>query len=387
MPEQLFNKEPVVNVRIADAKSVGMEHKCNGDTLVKNVPYGIDFHWQSKRNFLLKGDVHIKLSSDNKCEDVINTLPVELYLKSVVSSEMNPNSPLEFLKAHAIISRSWLLGKLLKLHPNGGQGKEIYAGRYIDYMDTESHKGFDVCCDDHCQRYQGFDVLTDSAVNAVEATRGLTLVDEDGCPIDARFSKCCGGRTELFSTCWQPKDFPYLSSVKDAYCNLSKYVGSRKRQLLSVIMKDYDSSTNFYNWTEIVPSSLIRRNVNSLLQNTPELAELSGFCDIGDIMHLEPLKRGKSGRIYELKIVGTYGSLIIGKELIVRRILSQSHLRSSAFDVIRSDDNNFILNGKGWGHGVGLCQIGAAVMAFEGATYIEILSHYYTGAKIAQLYE
>ena len=307
--------------------------------ILYDMPIGIDFHWERKitrkfagrLSFIVEGD-HIR---------AVNSIGVEDYLLSVISSEMHADAPLEFLKAHAIISRSWLMNNL------------------------HSHEGFDVCADDHCQRYQGLDGAVGSAVrDAVDQTWGQ-LLKYGGEICDARYSKCCGGRTELFSTCWEDRDLPYLPSVPDEYC------AGATAEVLGKVLNDYDLDTrDYYRW--------------EVRYTRPELSSLAARrtgVDFGEIQALEPVETGPSGRIKRLRITGTGRTEVIGKELAIRHALSASHLKSSAFTVEWRGDE-CILHGRGWGHGVGLCQIGAAVMASRGFTCGQILSHYYPGTAI-----
>lgn len=349
-----------------------------------DVPIGIQFHWQRLRNQTFRGMLHIIVDDGQVC--AINRLPVEQYLQSVISSEMSQRASLEFLKAHAVISRSWLLAQIqgTKRHGVGDTGAAPQAGAahlapqtvgvheltHIRWYDHTGHTQFDVCADDHCQRYQGVDHADHPTVQrAIRETRGLVLTAGDEI-CDARFSKCCGGRTETFDTCWDDVDYSYLQSVNDPYCNTSN------PSILSQVLHDYDQETkDFYRWTEYIDSHTASRLI----------ADKIGI-DVGYVADLVPMRRGASGRISLLRIVGTKQTIVIGKELEIRRALSPTHLLSSAFEVERTADG-FLLKGKGWGHGVGLCQIGAAVMGEQGKSYDEILRFYYPGADIKKLYE
>ena len=305
----------------------------------------------------------------------INELPVERYLTSVISSEMSASASLEFLKAHAVISRSWLLAQIEKRqrHEQGGDSFFSFTKKddeLIRWYDREDHTIFDVCADDHCQRYQGITKASNSQVaEAISETRGQVLTyGNEIC--DARFHKCCGGRTEEFQYCWEDTPKPYLVSFEDPYCNTSD------ETILKQVLNDFDQETpDFYRWTVEYSQAELSELISRKLKE-----------DFGEIQELIPLERGKSGRIWKLKIVGTKKTFTIGKELEIRRALSESHLLSSAFEVEKQGDR-FILHGKGWGHGVGLCQIGAAVMGEQGKTYDEILLFYYRNAQIKQLYE
>ena len=342
-----------------------------------DVTIGSGFHWQRKQTQRFNGTLRLVVDSDHIT--AINELPVERYLTSVISSEMSATSSLELLKAHAVISRSWLLAQMEKRRQLGSGTSDSFFSftkkddELIRWYDREDHTIFDVCADDHCQRYQGITHANNpSVVEAVKATRGQILVyDNEIC--DARFSKCCGGQTEEFQYCWENTPKPYLVSVPCPYCN------TKDHHILSQVLNDYDQETpDFYRWT-----------VEYTQAELTELITRKLKMDLGDIIDLQPLERGKSGRIWKLRIVGSKRSFTIGKELEIRRTLSETHLYSSAFDVekVQGPAVKFILHGKGWGHGVGLCQIGAAVMGEEGKQYNEILLYYYRGAKIQKIYE
>lgn len=340
---------------------------------VKNVMIGKQFHWQQQEDQSFQGTLHL-IIEEGKIT-AINIISTERYLTSVISSEMSAMASIELLKAHAVISRSWLLAQLTaqKNDNNSSCGTENDE-EIVRWYNRSAHQHYDVCADDHCQRYQGVTkVTTDVAKEAVEQTRGEILI-YNGEICDTRFSKCCGGMTEKFSTCWEDKDYPYLTNVIDPYC------GMANQQILRQVMVNYDQqTTDFYRWT-----------VTYSQQELHDLIMAKTGIDFGDIIDLEPLARGTSGRIYRLKIVGSKRSLIIGKELEIRKALSTSHLFSSAFEVKKQGEGNvpeqFTLEGTGWGHGVGLCQIGAAVMGEKGFKYKEILLHYYQGAKVERIY-
>ena len=338
-----------------------------------DVTIGVNFHWERKETQVFEGTLHLVVEADKIV--AINELPVEKYLTSVISSEMSATSSLEFLKAHAVISRSWLLAQMEKRQQreNGSDGFFSFIKKddeIIRWYDREDHTIFDVCADDHCQRYQGITKASNAhVVEAISATRGQILAYGDEI-CDARFSKCCGGETEEFQYCWEDTPKPYLVSFHDPYCNTSD------KHILSQVLNDFDQETpDFYRWKVEYTQAELSELVNRRLKD-----------DFGEIIDLIPVARGKSGRIWKLKIVGTKKALTIGKELEIRRALSETHLYSSAFDVTKEGDK-FILNGKGWGHGVGLCQIGAAVMGEQGKTYDEILLFYYRNAQIKRLYE
>ena len=337
-----------------------------------DVTIGVNFHWERKETQVFLGTLRLVVESDKIT--AINELPVESYLASVISSEMKATAGLELLKAHAVISRSWLLAQMKRREENKEQKNGFFSfikkdDELIRWYDREDHTIFDVCADDHCQRYQGITKQTSKAVEqALKATRGQILCNGDDI-CDARFSKCCGGVTVEFQYCWEDTSKPYLVSVEDPFCN------THDKAVLSQVLNDYDLETNdFYRWTVEYSVDELSQLVNEKLKD-----------DFGTITDLIPLERGKSGRIWKLKIVGTKKTFTIGKELEIRRALSESHLYSSAFDVEKTD-KGFRLHGKGWGHGVGLCQIGAAVMGQQGYRYDEILLHYYRNAEIKKIY-
>lgn len=342
-----------------------------------DVTIGIDFHWERKERQVFRGAARIIKRESGLT--VINDVPLEEYVTSVISSEMSATCPLELLKAHAVISRSWL-----KCPLPPGEGRREGPQEIIRWYGRESHPDFDVCADDHCQRYQGITkAFSPAASEAVRATAGEMLL-YNGTICDARFSKCCGGITERYSTAWNDTDIPYLISIYDGPSRLRSsytpetwirsnppaYCNTEDKNLLARILPDFDQETrDFYRW-----------RVEYTAEELGELVKSRLGVELGTIVDLQPLARGPSGRIYRLKISGTRGSLIIGKELEIRRALSPSHLYSSAF-VVDRESGRFVLRGAGWGHGVGLCQIGAAVMAESGIGYRRILGHYYPGAN------
>jgi len=371
----------------------------NASFIIKDVVIGINFHWERKEDQEFQGA--LKLIVENNMITAINIIKVEDYLTSVISSEMSATASLELLKAHAVISRSWLLAQIEK-------NKEIVASKEqyttftetenerIRWYDREDHTNFDVCADDHCQRYQGI-TRTFSNIEvvkkAINETRGQVLKSENKI-CDARFSKCCGGIAEEFQNCWEDIKFPYLvklrdddktqdipdltqesESVKWIQTRPSAFCNTKDKKILEQVLNNYDQeTTDFYRWQVIYSQK-----------------ELSGLAykrsgiDFGTIEELIPVERGTSGRLIKLKIVGSKKTMTIGKELEIRRTLSTSHLYSSAF-IINKQDDKFILTGAGWGHGVGLCQIGAAVMGEKGYSYDKILLHYYVDAAIENLY-
>lgn len=383
-----------------------------------DVTIGKGFHWERRETQKFAGA--LKIIVENNELTAVNVIGVEDYLLSVISSEMNQNSPEEFLKAHAVISRSWVMAQLahhgkiacdaaeresflkcrnieevvtwLAVHRhsvgNESHVPEAPSGEteYIRWYDRSDHCNFDVCADDHCQRYQGLTRATEVSVQkAIDATWGQVLTF-GGELCDARFSKCCGGTTELFSTCWASDDKAYLPALPDTPGHLPldtanadgtivvPFCSLADSPLLARVFNSYDrETTDFYRWTQVYEL----RELSALVR------EKSGV-DIGELTALEPLAKGASGRIFRLRVVGTKNSFIVGKELEIRRILSPSHLRSSAFDAEFTSDGRVILRGLGWGHGVGLCQIGAAVMADRGYGYRAILEHYYPGTQVSE---
>lgn len=370
-----------------------------------DVTIGINFHWERQETQVFMGTLKFVVHEDKIT--AINLLPVEDYLISVISSEMNATSSLELLKAHAVVSRSWLFAQIEKRKAMSDRGDGFFSfiktkEEYIRWYDREDHTIFDVCADDHCQRYQGITKASNATVaKAVNATRGQILMyDNKVC--DARFSKCCGGASEEFEYCWEDKHYPYLSAVRDAEEEENRplpdltnekeaehwirkapisFCDTHDKKVLSQILNNYDQeTTDFYRWkiryTQEELATLIQENTKT---------------DYGDILDLIPIQRGTSGRICKLKIVGSLKTLTIGKELEIRRTLSRTHLFSSAFVVDKGELKDgvpqwFLLSGAGWGHGVGLCQIGAAVMGEKGYAYDEILLHYYKGAEIKRFY-
>jgi stage II sporulation protein D len=373
--------------------------------LIKDVTIGVKFHWQRKEKQRFQGS--LKLLKDENKIVVINIIPVEKYLTSVVSSEMSAKSSLQMLKSLAVVSRSWLLAQIeksksVKKHNESYSSELRTESELIKWYDREEHELFDVCADDHCQRYQGITkISTHAARQAVEETFGLVLTFNNRI-CDARFSKCCGGLTEAFHNVWEPVVHPYLTSVIDykyesenynpdfsdekntqkwikgnppAYCN------TNDNKILSQILVDYDQETkDYYRW----------RVEYTQTEIADIISKKSGII-FGDIIDLIPVERGNSSRLIKLKIVGTQKELIVGKELEIRRLLSLTHLYSSAIFIEKQNiDNNipgkFIIYGAGWGHGVGLCQIGAAVMAEKGHLFDEILLHYFRNAKLKRVY-
>lgn len=371
---------------------------------LQDVTIGVNFHWERKETQRFKGA--LRLIVEHGKITPVNILGVEDYLLSVISSEMSAKASLELLKAHAVISRSWLLAQIDKNKRIESSGEKYVAaenieGEMIKWYDREDHVNFDVCADDHCQRYQGITrASTPQVAKAIEATRGQVLMDgENLC--DARFSKCCGGVYEEFENCWEPVHYNYLVARRDGVNeldfpnltvekNAQEWILSRPEahcntadaEILSQVLNNYDQeTTDFYRWTVTYTQDEITKLVK----------ERSGM-DYGNIVDLVPIARGTSGRLYKLKIVGTKQTLIIGKELEIRRTLSPSHLYSSAFVVEKGENDanglpsSFTLKGAGWGHGVGLCQIGAAVMGAKGYSYEQILLHYFIDAQIKNLY-
>ncbi|MBR1468497.1 MAG: DUF4922 domain-containing protein [Prevotella sp.] len=356
---------------------------------IEDVTIGVGFHWNRKETQTFRGTLRLVVEADKIC--AINELPVEQYLESVISSEMSATSSLELLKAHAVISRSWILAQIEARNQKKEDKNDGFFSftkndhELIRWYDREDHTIFDVCADDHCQRYQGITRATSPHVaEAVGATRGEVLLYnptpniQHPTPVicDTRFSKCCGGRTEEYQYCWENIAKPYLKSVDCPWCNTTD------ERIIRQVLNDYDQETaDFYQWTV----DYTQERLSALLADKLKM-------DFGQIVDLIPLERGKSGRIWKLQIVGTKLTFTIGKELEIRRALSDTHLYSSAFDVEKIADGTgvpakFVLHGRGWGHGVGLCQIGAAVMGEKGHSYDEILLHYYQNAEIKKIYE
>ena len=371
---------------------------------LEDVTIGVNFHWERKEAQTFLGKLRFIVEDNNIC--AINELPVETYLTSVISSEMSATSSLELLKAHAVISRSWLLAQMeqRKAENNNADKQPSFFKtdeEIVRWYDREDHKRFDVCADDHCQRYQGITKAANKhVVEAIQQTAGEILTSH-GEICDARYSKCCGGAVEEFQYCWENIKKPYLQALPDALPDSTPlpdltdeavarqwilsspdaFCNTTDQKVLSQVLNDFDQeTTDFYRWNQTYSQA----EVKQLLEEKLEV-------QFGDIIDLVPLERGKSGRIYRLKIVGKERTLIIGKELEIRRALSKSHLYSSAFIVEKAGikdgvPQKFIIKGAGWGHGVGLCQIGAAMMGKQGYRYEEILLHYYKGAEITKAY-
>ncbi len=383
--------------RFQTLRCVGIQGSC---FRLANVVIGIDFHWERKEEQAFQGNLILRLRNDGTIA-VINEISLEDYLKSVISSEMNSEAPKEFLKAHAILSRSWFLSALERkqsahntVEPSGMFTEE----EIIRWYDREDHDLYDVCADDHCQRYQGITkILSPQATEAVTETQGLVITWGDTI-CDTRYSKACGGLTEEFRTAWSDEHISYLRGISDApvhHCPIRveddaarwilsdpiAYCNTHDERLLEKILPQFDRETkDFFRWT-------VRYGREELEQI---LTEKSGF-DFGTLKDIIPIKRGPSGRIFRLKIVGSKKSIIVGKELEIRRWLSRSHLYSSAFIVetdrdVMGEVRQFLFHGAGWGHGVGLCQIGAAVMAHKGFSAEEILCHYFPGTKLLKIY-
>lgn len=367
---------------------------------LKNVTIGKEFHWEREENQVFCGGLQFIIESETLT--AINIVDAELYLTSVISSEMRSTSSMELLKAHAVISRSWLIAQLQEKKESSGKKKSPMIEtdeKRIRWYDHHDHKNFDVCADDHCQRYQGITrANTPQVTEAIRLTRGeILMYDNQIC--DARFSKSCGGVTELYENCWEEKNIPYLQSFsdnkEDRHPDLTdekevekwildapeSFCATNDKKVLSQVLNGYDQeTTDFYRWKVVYSQEEIS-----------QLIKKKSGIDFGDIVDLIPIRRGKSGRLVELQIVGSKTSRIIGKELEIRKTLSETHLYSSAFIIRKESENNnvpkyFELYGAGWGHGVGLCQIGAAMMAEKGYSYQEILAHYYRGTQLKKTY-
>ncbi len=364
---------------------------------LEGVTIGKQFHWEQQEDQSFMGSLRV-IARDGELH-AINIIPVEEYLKSVISSEMSATNNLELLKTHAIISRSWVIRQIVGKKEKGkGKNESIQdlssdssctlpmrEGRgWVRIWDGHDHKLYDVCADDHCQRYQGITRQVSPLVaQAIEETRGMVLLDKDGEICDTRFSKCCGGKSELFSSCWQDQDYHYLQPVDDPWCN------THDEKVLRLVLNDYDQRTqDFHDWEVSYTQTEMTEIFNRRMKG-----EFPDFQPFDVITDLVPVKRGPSGRIYDLEVVGLVGgettSIHLGKELLIRKAFSNSHLYSSAFEVnlsTKEQKNIITLKGKGWGHGVGLCQIGAANMSQHGFDYKQILSHYFVGARIEAIY-
>ena len=386
-------------MEIASGKTIILSAHNKATFTVSDVNIGIDFHWQRSQEQSFRGNLFLSVMSDSSF-NLINKIALEDYLTSVISSEMSAEAPLEFLKAQAVVARSWLLA-MLERKINSGvlpEAKQTKEGEIIIWHDVNDHKGFDVCADDHCQRYQGITrIISDNVRAAIEATRGLFLLS-GGDICDARYYKSCGGQTEIFSTAWEDKSPAYLMSVTDdvsmhpsvqtekdaqewllgrppAFCNTTD------KKMLSKILPAFDQETiDFYRWQVIYPR-----------QELEDLIRKKSGIDFGELKVIVAVGRGPSGRIYKLRIEGSRRTVVVGKELEIRRWLSPSHLLSSAFVVSKTSAldgsvESFTLNGGGWGHGVGLCQIGAAAIASRGYNVEAILAHYFTDVSLQKLY-
>ena len=360
---------------------------------LEDVVIGINFHWERKENQRFKGGLTFMIEHGKVV--AINEIPTEAYIFSVISSEMSATASLELLKAHAVISRSWLLKPIIHNEHNANAVLEHSTDdEIIKWYERDSHELYNVCADDHCQRYQGITrARTENVRLAIEATRGLVLMN-NGEICDARFSKSCGGVSEVFESCWADEHYPYLERVVDAQQSevadlrveenaeawirgeYDSFCNTHDKEILSQVLNNYDQeTTDFYRW-----------KVEYTTEQLSELVARRSGIDFGTIIALEPVERGVSGRLTRLRIVGTKRTMIVGKELEIRRWLSESHLYSSAF-VVDKTENGFVLTGAGWGHGVGLCQIGAAVMGAKGYKYDEILYHYFVDSQLNVLYK
>ena len=358
---------------------------------LKNVTIGIGFHWQRQETQTFHGALQILQRPD--CQYAINIIDIEDYLQSVISSEMSATSSLELLKTHAVISRSWVANAVIN-KTSKPVCETSTRFRISRFYERDAHTDFDVCADDHCQRYQGISrICSDNVKEAIESTKGLVL-KYNGQIADTRFYKCCGGMTEPFENVWAEIPHPYLIAKRDSdnikdlpdltdEDNARKWImtspeafcDTNDTAVLSQVLNNYDQETpDFYRWT-----------VRYTQQELTDIVNTKSGMDFGLITNLQPIRRGPSGRLVELKISGTKKEIIVGKELEIRKWLSPSHLYSSAFVIDRNADNDFILHGAGWGHGVGLCQIGAAMMADNGYTYQQILQHYFPNTEIGLL--
>ena len=382
---------------IASGKTIMLSAHNEAAFTVSDVKIGIDFHWQRSQEQSFRGNIFLSAASDSSF-NLINEIALEDYLESVISSEMSAEAPLEFLKAQAVVARSWLVAMLEKKKTPRSNTSSKTENEIVAWQDVNDHEGFDVCADDHCQRYQGITrIISDNVRDAIVATRGLFLVSgTDIC--DARYYKACGGQTEIFSTAWEDKSPDYLQSVTDSIAQhphiaseadaedwLSgrpqAYCDTTNKELLGKILPAFDQETlAFYRWQVIYKR-----------QDLEEIIRKKSGIDFGTLQNLFPLERGPSGRIYKLRVEGSKQTVTVGKELEIRRWLSESHLLSSAFVVSKTNAadgsvQSFTLTGGGWGHGVGMCQIGAAVMAAKGCNAEQILAHYFSGANLQKLY-
>lgn len=407
---EIVNNELVcrsANDKLSSKDELIFEPKDNiTDTfLIRNVTIGVKFHWERKEKERFSGLLKLKIDKDKIA--VINLLSIEKYLTSVISSEMSAKSSLQLLKAHAIVSRSWLLAQIEK-SKSLKNAKSKYsssfesANEHIKWYDREDHELFDVCADDHCQRYQGVTkIFTEIARNAVTQTRGIVLMSNNKI-CDARYSKSCGGISESFENVWEPIKYDYLTSINDYKFppenfntdfsseknavrwikgNPASYCNTTDKKILSQVLLDFDQeTTDFFRWKIVYTQAELS-----------EIIKTKSGIDFGNIIDLVPVERGKSSRLTKLKIVGIDKAMIVGKELEIRKFLSKSHLYSSAIVVENLDVKNgipqkFEIYGAGWGHGVGLCQIGAAVMAEKGHEFDEILLHYFKNAELKKIY-
>jgi stage II sporulation protein D len=406
------------NLEVEDGYTLSPDKASESSFTLHNVTIGVNFHWQRDEDQVFRGS--LRFLKENGKITAINILTIEDYLASVISSEMSATSSEELLKAHAVVSRSWLLAQINKSRKLAGGGRKFNSSTITDseiikWYDREDHKNYDVCADDHCQRYQGITrASTAAVVKAITDTFGEVLTFR-GAVCDSRYYKCCGGATELFENAWEPVSHPYLqkiidnpepqpgfdhdlrkeeSAIKWITGNPEAFCNSSDKTVLSQVLNDYDQETNdFYRWK----TRYTQKEISELVLKRTGI-------DFGLITDLEPLERGTSGRIIRLKIIGTNKTMIIGKELEIRKALSKTHLYSSCFYVEKVEgververvdgverveggrDTEFILHGAGWGHGVGLCQIGAAVMGSKGYKYRDILLHYFKNAKLEKLY-
>lgn len=402
---KILCKSGKTKIEISDEIIFNPENPSVDSFIVKDVIIGVKFHWERKERQRFTGSFKLLRVGDKIT--LINILSIEYYLTSVISSEMSAKCTLNLLKAHAIVSRSWLIAQIEKSKQIKNEKKEYKKvfeneDERIIWYDREDHENFDVCADDHCQRYQGITkVFTSIAREAVKQTRGI-VVEYNGKTCDTRYSKSCGGISETFENVWEPTPLEYLKPVIDykyepenfnfnfssennatkwiigkppAFCNTSD------KKILSQILLDYDQETkDFYRWQV----EYSQEEIQILLKNKLGI-------DFGVIKDLIPVERGLSSRLIKLKIVGTNKVLTIGKELEIRRALSLTHLYSSAiviekYNIKEEIPEKFIIKGAGWGHGVGLCQIGAAVMAEQGYKFDEILLHYFKNARLKKIY-
>lgn len=341
---------------------------------VSNIMIGIQFHWQKHEDLDYRGIIEVGFNNQGKLV-VINEIDLENYLVSVNSSEMTSDCPIGLLESQTVVARNTVLATMGKHHYN---------------------TNFHLCSDDHCQCYHGKKREQQVSRQAVENTWGRILLHGDEI-CDARYSKICGGIMEDYRYVWENRDIPYMVSGidSDEEINYPANTEETAKELIDTSLPAYCntdlhklpenlanlySTQNLFRWEVTYP----REELESLI------SEKTGK-DIGELQDIIPLERGDSGRLIYINLVGSDKTLKIGKELEIRRVLSKSHLYSSCFYVRKEMGTDgkvsrFILKGAGWGHGVGLCQVGATVMASKKIPYQKILEHYYKNTNLVSLY-